>query len=290
MKPFEYIGCTLIEDACKALDACSGNARILAGGTDLLLELRRPTAPSPGTIVDISRIASLRGVSLRDGEICIGALTTHKEISRSELIRKHAEFLAVAAGAVGSPQIRNRGTIGGNVVNAAACADTVPPLVALGARVALRSSRGERFVDIGDFFEQPYKTIIRNDEILTLIRFVPVGTGARTAFVKLGRRNALSISRLSVAALVARDPEGKIMEARIVPGAALPVWRRITEAESMLVGKKPSASLFRAVGLTVSRAMVDVTGRRWSTEYKEPVLAVLIRRALEICCVDGNER
>jgi CO/xanthine dehydrogenase FAD-binding subunit len=289
MKPFDYIACDSMEAACTALDLCRGNARILAGGTDLLLELRRPGARSPGAIVDISRIASMRGIYERQGEISIGPLTTHAELSRSATLRSWAPFLAIASGAIGSPQIRNRGTIGGNIMNAAACADTVPPLVALGARLTLRSVRGERVVDIGTFFEKPYRTIAREDEVLTLITFIPLPPGVRTAFVKLGRRNALSIARLSVAAVVARDTEGVITEARIVPGAALPVWKRIPEAETMLIGEKASGALFAAAGAKASEVMLGLTGRRWSTEYKEPVLAVLVRRALALCCSDRGE-
>ncbi len=289
MKPFEYIGCESVEAACTALETYAGKARILAGGTDLLLELRRPGTPSPEAIVDISRVTPLRGISFHEGEIRIGPLTTHTELSRSAVLRSQAGFLAIAAGAVGSPQIRNRGTIGGNIMNAATCADTVPPLVALGARLTLRSVQGERVVDINGFFEKPYKALAQENELLTLIRFPPVPVNARTAFVKLGRRNALSIARLSVAAMVARNSQGIITEARIVPGAALPVWKRITEAEVLLIGAKPSALLFAAAGRKASEAMVDITGRRWSTEYKEPVLAVLVRRALEICSPEGNE-
>jgi carbon-monoxide dehydrogenase medium subunit/xanthine dehydrogenase FAD-binding subunit len=289
MKSFEYIRCESVEAACAALDTHAGKARILAGGTDLLLELRRTDAPPAGIVVDISRVAQLRGIWLHEGEIRIGPLTTHAELSRSDVLRSQAGFLAVAAGAIGSPQIRNRGTVGGNIMNAATCADTVPPLVALGARLTLRSVQGERVVNIEDFFERPYKTVARENEVLTLISFRPVPAHARTAFVKLGRRNALSIARLSVAAMIAKDPQGIITEARIVPGAALPVWKRITESETSLIGAKPSALNFAAAGRKASEAMVEMTGRRWSTEYKEPVLAVLVRRALEICYRDGNE-
>jgi CO/xanthine dehydrogenase FAD-binding subunit len=284
MKPFDYIGCATVEEACAALDARRGDARILAGGTDLLPELRRPRAASPGALVDISRVGSLNAITFLDGRVRIGPLATHAELSRSAIIRREAALLAAAAGGVGSPQIRNRGTIGGNIMNAATCADTVPPLVALGASLTLRSVRSSRDVDIAGFFEKPYKTRAREDEVLVSIAFPALPPTARSAFVKLGRRNAVSIARLSVAAVLARDPQGTITDARIVPGAALPVWGRITGAESMLIGERPSATLFAAAGQKTSDAMIEMTGRRWSTEYKGPVLAVLVRRALEACC------
>jgi len=284
MKPFDYIRCATVEEACAVLDARRGNARILAGGTDLLIELRRRGAASPGALIDISPIGSLHAIASLDGTVRIGPLTTHAELSRSAIIRREAAFLAAASSGVGSPQIRNRGTIGGNIMNAATCADTVPPLVALGARLTLRSVQGSRDVDIAGFFEKPYKTHALENEVLASIAFPALPQTARSAWIKLGRRNALSIARLSVAALLARDPRGVITEARIVPGAALPVWGRIAEAESMLVGEQPSATLFTAAGRKASDVMIGMTGRRWSTAYKEPVLAVLVRRALEACC------
>jgi CO/xanthine dehydrogenase FAD-binding subunit len=283
MKPFDYVRCTRIEVACAALAGSDGSARVLAGGTDLLLELRCPGAVAPRTLVDISRIADLNGIAARDGTVTVGPLTTHAELRRSELLRRAAGLLAAASGAVGSPQIRNRGTVGGNVMNAATCADTVPPLVALGARLTLQSSRGRREIPIAAFFERPYRTRARADEVLVSIAFAPLCAAARSAFVKLGRRNAVSIARLSVAAVLALDPRGLIAEARIVPGAALPVWRRIPEAEDMLVGERPSEALFAAAGRRATEVMIAAAGRRWSTEYKEPVLAVLVRRALEAC-------
>jgi CO/xanthine dehydrogenase FAD-binding subunit len=284
MRPFDYIRCATVEEACAVLDARRGNARILAGGTDLLIELRRRGAASPGALIDISHIGSLHAIASLDGTVRIGPLTTHAELSRSAIIRREAAFLAAASSGVGSPQIRNRGTIGGNIMNAATCADTVPPLVALGARLTLRSVQGSRDVDIAGFFEKPYKTHALENEVLASIAFPALPQTARSAWIKLGRRNALSIARLSVAALLARDPRGVITEARIVPGAALPVWGRIAEAESMLVGEQPSATLFTAAGRKASDVMIGMTGRRWSTAYKEPVLAVLVRRALEACC------
>jgi carbon-monoxide dehydrogenase medium subunit/xanthine dehydrogenase FAD-binding subunit len=133
-------------------------------------------------------------------------------------------------------------------------------------------------------FVKPYRTIARADEILTAIRFAPVPANGRSAFVKLGRRNAVAISRLSVAAIIVQDEKGLITDARLVPGAIFPTWKRVTEAERMLVGNMPSGELFRAAGNRVSEVMISHTGRRWSTEYKEPALSVIVRRALEMCC------
>ena len=261
--------------------------RILAGGTDVLVEMRKPFAQSPQSIVDIGRISALHGIRESGDSIIIGPLTTHDEICRSAIIGRHAVLLATAASTIGSPQIRNRGTIGGNIMNAAACADTVPPLIALSAILKLTSISGVREVPLAGFFEKPYVTVARPDEILSEIRFDKLIPGMRSAFVKLGRRNALSIARLSVAVILRTNKTGEIDEARIVPGAAFPTWRRIKDAEDVLVGEKPSTGLFQKAGTKTAEFMIAQSGRRWSAEYKEQVIAILVRRALEQCLSAG---
>jgi len=283
VKAFKYLAVEGIADACEALAGHGAEARVLAGGTDLLIELRRDFKKGPALVLDISRIAELRGIAESDGIIGVGPLVTHVELVRSETLRNHAPFLGAAGAAIGSPQIRGRGTVGGNIMNAAACADTVPPLIALGATVTLQSKAGRRDLPLADLFVGPYETKARPDELLTRVRFTRLGPAARSAFIKLGRRNALSISRLSVAAILEMGQDGRITEARIVPGAAFPTWKRVPEAEQMLLGEMPGEKLFAAAGHKVSEEMIKATGRRWSTEYKEPVITVLVRRALQQC-------
>jgi xanthine dehydrogenase iron-sulfur cluster and FAD-binding subunit A len=259
------------------------DARILAGGTDLLIELGASGARMPRAVVDISRVAGLNEI-LESGEsIIVRPGATHAQLARSGLLRRHAPLLGSAASTVGSPQIRTRGTVGGNIMNAATCADTVPPLIALGALATLRSVAGERVIKLEELFVEPYRTSARAGELLIEVRFPKPAPGARSAFIKLGRRNALSIARLSVAALLTFDDNGTILDARIVPGSAFPTWQRACEAEEMLIGATPSPALFAEAGRAVAGAMISSSGRRWSTEYKEPVIAVLVRRALESC-------
>ena len=283
MKPFDYIAVETAAEACQALAQYGPEACILAGGTDLLLGLRRPSSKGPRTVIDISAVSELACLEESDGCISIGPLTTHSRLLCSKALRQSAPLLVSAAASIGSPQVRSRGTVGGNIMNAAACADTVPALVALGAKVTLQSRTGSRELELGNLFLKPYETRAKPDELLAAIRFLPLPPNTRSAFIKLGRRNALSISRLSVAAILQLADDGTISDARIVPGAAFPTWKRVTRAERMLVGEKPSAKLFAAVGHRVSEEMIKETGRRWSTEYKEPVLATLVRRALEQC-------
>ncbi len=283
MKPFEFILPKSIQEALEVLAIYNIDAQILAGGTDVLIELRKASVKSPKAIIDISRLNELKGIIETESEIIIKPLATHTEIGSSPIIKKFARLLHIAANVIGSPQIRNRGTIGGNIMNAAACADTVPPLMALGAIVKLQSGEEKRIVPIIDFFVKPYQTIAAKNELLTEIRFPKLLDSMKSAFIKLGRRNALAISRLSVAAILQKNDSGLIQEARIVPGAAFPKWQRMTEAEKLLIGQKPTSKLFAKAGQEVSEVMISFTGRRWSTEYKEPVIAVLVRRALEAC-------
>ena len=283
MNPFNYAAVETIAEACAVLAEHGADAHVLAGGTDLLIEWRRASAKPPKVVLDISRVSELGGITDSDGAITIRPLATHAELLGSDLVRQFAPLLSAAAETIGSPQIRCRGTVGGNIMNAAACADTVPPLIALGATVTLQSQVGVRELALADLFLKPYQTKARPDELLTGIRFPKLHPSARSAFIKLGRRNALSISRLSVAAILRVNDDGRIAEARIVPGAVFPRWQRVTAAERMMVEEKPGAKLFAAAGRKVSEEMIKAIGRRWSTEYKEPVLAVLVRRALEEC-------
>lgn len=283
VRPFTYIAAKSVPEAIAALKEYGPDARVIAGGTDLIVGWRRSEVHMPSVVVDISGIDSLREISRDGDEIIIGPLATHAELVRSDIVRSSAACLASAASSIGSPQIRNRGTLGGNIMNGAACADTVPPLIAYGARVTLASAGSERECHLSGFFSKPYVTVARGDEILTQVRFPSLPEGTRSAFVKLGRRNALSISRLSVAVVATVDGAGVITDARIVPGAALTVWKRAMEAENLLIGSSPTDALFAEAGRVVSEIMVRETGRRWSTEYKEPVIAALVHRALEKC-------
>ncbi len=285
MKPFEYKFSDKLDEILHILSQSGTDAKILAGGTDLLIELRRKPKVYPGVIVDISFVNELKGIFEDNNHITIKPLSTHTKIFKSDIIRKKAYLLSEATSQIGSLQIRNRGTVGGNIMNAAACADTVPPLIALNAEITLRSQNSVRSFKLNDFFIKPYKTKANPDEVLTEIKINCLPKDAKSTFIKLGRRNALSISRLSVAAVLQQDEDGKIIDARIVPGAAFPTWQRVVEAEQMLIGEKPGIELFRAAGAKVSEVMISYTGRRWSTEYKEPVIAALVRRALERCSI-----
>jgi CO/xanthine dehydrogenase FAD-binding subunit len=281
MIPFNFIKPRTLNEALEFLAEKGEETKIIAGGTDLLVELRGIPAgeKGPDWVLDISSLAELQGIREDGEEIVIGSGVTHRDIHTSELIREAAPLLAAASATVGAAQHRNIATIGGNIMNASPAADTVPALIALEASAVLRSREGERVRPLSGIFVKPYQTDAAPGEILTAVRFRRLPAGANSAFVKLGRRNALAISRMNVAVvLFLRD--GAIAEARVAPGSATPMPERFAQAEKILIGQKPSEELFRSAGAAVAAEMIDRSGRRWSTPYKEPVIAALTARAL----------
>jgi xanthine dehydrogenase FAD-binding subunit len=272
-------------------------ARPIAGGTDLIVAMREggPDLP-PLEVGDITGTRELKGIRIEgngSGEggraFRVGPLATHAEIAASSETRKWAGLLAAAASEVGSPQIRNRGTIGGNICNASPCADTVPPLIALGATLTLRSRRGARDVPLEDAILGPYRTVIAADEVLTDIRFPEPEEGSGSSFIKLGRRNALSISRMSIAVTAHLDGHGLLKSVRIAGGSIAPTPRRFRAVEEFVEGKEPTEALLEAAGNEMITEMIKITGRRWSTPYKEPVVASLLKRAIRQAIVRGEE-
>ena len=281
MIPFNFIRPASLAEALDFLAENGEGTEIIAGGTDLLVELRGIPAGKKGPkwLVDISGLPELKGIREEGEEIVVGSGTTHREVQTSEVIREAAPLLAAASATVGAAQHRNIATIGGNIMNASPAADTVPALIALEASAVLRSREGERVRPLSEIFVKPYQTDAAPGEILTAVRFRRLSAEAKSAFVKLGRRNALAISRMN-AAVVLFLRDGAITEARIAPGSATPMPERFAAAEKILIGQEPSEELFRAAGAAVAAEMVERSGRRWSTPYKEPVIAALTARAL----------
>jgi CO/xanthine dehydrogenase FAD-binding subunit len=273
-----------LTEASAFLREHAGRAEVVAGGTDVLVRLRRRgwrgPDDDPHWLVDISRIPGLSGVTSDCGVIRIGALTTHVEIARSPIIQKGAPLLAEACASVGSPQIRARGTIGGNVMNASPAADTIPALVALSARARLSDVSGTRDIPITDLFGEPYENRALPGEILTEVYFDALPPACGCAFVKLGRREALAIARMSCAAVIERDRAGRVERAAIAPGACLPMPARLPSAEAILLDRLPDERVVAAAAREAAEEMVRRTGVRWSTEYKEPAFEAITRRAL----------
>ncbi len=279
MPRFDYVRAHTVEQVLQLLADPAHISRLLAGGTDVLV-LVRHERPHFDRVVDISKIPEMKVIARQGDEITIGASVTFTEAAESPLLQEFAAGLVEASLTVGGPAIRNAGTLGGNTVNAAACADGVPPLVCLDAVAHLRSLSGERSLPVSEFIQGANRTGLRPGELLTHFTFPIPPAGTRQSFIKLGRRNAQAISRLSMAAAGHLDAAGRIDYVRLVPGAAMPSPRRIVEVEAFLLGQAPDEAVLAAAGQKTAEAMIAVTGRRWSTEYKEVVIQALAERAL----------
>ena len=282
MLEFEYLRPLSLGEACDLLSRHGGCAKVMAGGTDLVVALREENLRLKGLqyVMDLSHIPELAYIREEEGTIRIGALATHAQVAVSPAIRRHAHLLAQACSQVGSPQVRNRGTLAGNIANASPAADTVPALVALQARVTLMSSRGSRELSVAEVLAGPYRTNLAADEIIAGISFKKLPPSAGSAFLKIGRRWAMSIARLNVAVVIDLDEGCVVREARIVPGGALPVAAKLPAVEEMVRGQVLTEGLAQAAGEKAGQEMVGLSGIRWSTEYKLPVLAVLVRRSI----------
>jgi CO/xanthine dehydrogenase FAD-binding subunit len=276
-----YTRAGTVEEALQLLERFGPRYMPVAGGTDLLVGLRRGWYDGIEGVVDIARVDALRGLDAQDGQICIGSCATHAELAVHDLLRAEYPALASASAAVGSPQIRNRGTIGGNIVGAAPCADTVPALLVAGALVEVVAPSGTRSVSVDQFITGPYTAALQPHELTRAVVLPRLKPGGRWGYERLARRGALDRARMSVVALAWLDDDGRIDEVRIAPGAVLPKPRRLSEAEGMLRGKTPTTALLSEAARGSAAAVVDEAGRRWSAPYKQRVLATLVRRALE---------
>ena len=270
-----------LREALELMGTYAGTIRPLAGGTDLMVHLREQSRKVQGItrFMDIARLPQLHGMCVEEGELCIGAGVSHTEIAASPLVRQYVGALCDASGSVGSPQIRNSGTIGGNVCNGSLAADTLSVLTAVDARLELHSTAGVRLVKMAGLHQGRGKLDIQPNELLVRLR-LPILEGYRFAFLKLGRRKALAISRMNMAVAV-KLQDGVMVDVRIAPGCVFSQPERAGAAEALLRGRKPDAQLLEQAGKAVSAQMIERTGIRWSTEYKQPVVEALTVRALQ---------
>jgi CO/xanthine dehydrogenase FAD-binding subunit len=278
MPPFDYKSPDTIEEVIELLWKAEGKAKIIAGGTDLVIGLRNRDH-TPQFIIDITRVEALRMIGEKNGTISIGAAVTHSEIASSSLLKKYGKVLSDAASEIGSPQIRNIGTIGGNIVNASPAADTIPPLMVLNATGRVVSREGEKEVPLSQLFKGPYETNLKPHELLAHITFQKLPADVRSSFIRLARRNAMAIARMSVAILL-QTKKDRIEDIRISVGSVTPIPQRMSEAEVFLRGKSPDEEALKRASFKVSETMIHRSGVRPSTSYKRPVVEALFIRAM----------
>lgn len=252
------------------------NISLLAGGTDVLVQGRIQSGDR--TLVNIAGLKELCDISENDKQVIIGSGVTFNRLVAHQSVAENFPLLATACHTVGSNQIRNRATIGGNIVNAAPCADSVPPLIIYDAEVELQSKAGSRRISLNSFIKSGYHTILQQDEILTKVILPKSAVGADVEkYSQLGRRNALNITRLSLTCLMNFDDNGKVADCKLVDGALFSRPQRLHAVEDKLIGH----SLNDARVLMAENVLLDMIdsaiGGRWSAKYKQPVFMNMFR-------------
>jgi carbon-monoxide dehydrogenase medium subunit len=272
VKRFEYFEPATLDEAMALLVA--PNAQILAGGTDLLVELKEQLRRAD-SVVNIKKVSGLGGLRYDNG-LHIGALATARELETSPIVQEKYRSLAQSLRELGSIQVRHRATIIGNVCRASPSADTIPPLIADGASLRIRGSGGERVVMLEDFFLGPGKTVLKPGDVVTEIVVPPPPPGTGKIYLKHGRRKAMELATVGVA--VTHIPG---VETRIVLGAVAPTPIRARQAEDLLRGKRLTDELIERAAQAAVAQSRPISNVRASAEYRREMVGVLTRRALE---------
>ncbi len=282
MIEFEALKAQTLDEAVNILDDKENEAKIVAGGTDLLVSIHNESEELKGLnyILDISSVKGLEIIEDNEDYLKLGALCTHSEIIDSVLINEKLPILRKAAQTIGSTQIRNRGTVGGNINNSSPAADLITPLIALGAAVVLHSSNGKRELPLSEFITGPYQNSRKENEILTAVKVPYLPTDYYNNYQKVQRRQAVAIARINLTVLTNIE-KNKFKDIRIAFGSATPTAIRFSEIESELENTNINQIDYDKIQEKTGQEMIDITGERWSTPYKKPVVGNLLKRALQ---------
>ncbi len=277
---FDYLAPKTIDEALSHLSQYKEKARLIAGGTDLIPQLKRREGKAPRYIIDLKDIPGLDYINYNSANgLCIGALATIKAVIDSSVIRDKFGVLCQAAESMASPQVRNRGTIAGNICNAVPSADTAPALLTLDAKLKLVGPRGERIVAIEDFFTGPKQTALK-DEILLEIQVPTPSPKSEGVYLKLSPRRAMDLAMVGVAVLVIPD-NGKCKDIRIALGAVAPTPLRAKKAEAVLKRQSFDDNLIEKAAQAAAGEAKPIDDHRASAEYRREMVKVLTRRAIE---------
>jgi CO/xanthine dehydrogenase FAD-binding subunit len=281
LQNFNFIRPGNLNEVCDLLVRHKNRAKLIAGGTDLFIALREEKLPNClEIIIDIAQLEKLNYIKEEGNYIRIGSGVRHAEIAKNKIIKKYAPALSMAASVVGSPQIRNRGTVVGNIITASPAADTIPALIVLDSILVIRKGKEKRKMFLKDIFEGPNKVNLKSDEIVIEIYFEKLSLNTKSDFIKLARRNAVDKSRMNIAVVAQQNKNKEITDIRISVGSLTPIPERFKDAEDLLLGEIPTQDLIQKAGKKIAEEMINKSGYRWSTEYKEPVVKSLIGRVL----------
>jgi carbon-monoxide dehydrogenase medium subunit len=277
----EYLSPVSPDEAVAALNRYQARARIVAGATDLMLELERGVRTGVDVLIDVTRVPGLDRIQRLDGETLeIGPLVTHNACVASKLLQEQAWPLPRACYEVGAPQIRNRGTIAGNLITASPANDTITALMVLEAEVRLLSARGERVVRLADFYQGVRRTVMAPDELLVGIRLCALRPGERGSFLKHALRAAQAISIVNAACVVECDGRGRVLSARIALGAVAPVVMRAPRAEAALRGQLLEEAVVRHAAETAADEARPIDDVRGSARFRRAMVVHAVAQVL----------
>ena len=279
-EPLEIYQPTSLQEASRLLKENGPGGRFLAGGTDLVIAMKEKGLV-PKYVVDLKRIPGLTGIRENgDGSITIGALTTMREIEISPLIRRKFPFLAQSAAEVGSIQIRNRATVGGNMANATPSADVAPSLIALNATTTIVGVNGRRTIALEDFFRGPGQTNMTDDEILTEIMIPKTSPRLVGEYIKFSPREMMDLAYVGVAVAYTLGERGRCQGVGIVLGAVAPTPVRARRAEAAVEGQALTEALAEKAGEIAAEESKPITDVRSSADYRRAMVAAMTKRAL----------
>jgi len=277
----EYFAPQKIEEALEILSREGKEIKVIAGGTDLLVQYYDRLYEVNGWL-DLRNVKELKEIKIYENKIEIGAMVTHTQLEKSEDIKKYFPILSQAAADIGSPQIRNRGTIGGNIVNASPAGDLLPPLIAYKAKFKLLFSKDESIIPAEEFFIGPKETILKPEQLLAQIVLPLPNKRTYSSWIKIGKRKAVIIATITIALVVEVDEDNKIIkDVRTCLGSVAPTPIEIKEIRAKMIGKKFNQLNFDQLGQLVEDKISPIDDIRGTKEYRRDVAKKIIINALE---------
>ena len=284
---FNYLRPDCVTECLDILDQHGTETAILAGGTDVMISLRTGVK-KPRIILDISRLPETRLVEPHGETVRVGSTLTYSELIDHPVIRQEFPALRTAMGCVGSLQIRNVGTLGGNIANSSPAADSIPPMMLRDAEIIIQKKGSSRIQKLEKLIVGAYSNTLESDELITGIILRKIKKGYRESYQRIGRRKSLSIARINAAILGRLNDSGVIEDARISVGSVAPSPMRMTNVESHLKGRKPELKTILEASRMIAQEIIDLVGVRHSTEYKQPAIAGLALKCLEDVFLDSS--